>query len=417
MSDDATSLPSVETDHAVCLGCGCLCDDIGIGVVDGTVSRFDRLCGLGRQWFDSQLNRPATSAIEEDACQRASAILAGSKAPIFLGIEGLTTEAQRRFIALAERARGVVATDGFSAFAARQEVGEATATLGEIKARADLVVYWFADPMTTHPRHLERYSGHCRGRFIPNGRGDRTLIVVDERESATSAVADQFIKLSRNGALEALKELRLQVLKPDLGKPAQEQSSPRPWAELAGAMKRAKYGALIVDPARHPLFTVVLEELFKLVIDLNDHASFVVAPLGAGENAKGAENALLWLAGAPANVAFVEGGSQYNGGEYSAEELLRRGRADAAVMVGSWNRSALSSRASEHLERIPKIQIGGESNGGAIHIPAANWLETSGTVFRMDGVPLPIDAVIQPRLPTTESILERLVAETSRPSG
>ena len=118
-------------------------------------------------------------------------------------------------------------------------------------------------------------------------------------------------------------------------------------------MKRAKYGALIVDPSRHPRSSIILEELFRLVIDLNDHTAFVVAPLGPGENAKGAENALLWLTGAPANVSFQEGAAQYNGGEYSAEELLSRNRPDAAVVVGSWNRAGLSSQAREQLERIP----------------------------------------------------------------
>jgi formylmethanofuran dehydrogenase subunit B len=421
MTDAANPPTAVASDHAVCLGCGCLCDDIRIGVANGNVSEIERACGLGRQWFESQLkfaaNVPISSAVDPETLQRAAAILAGSRLPIFLGIEGLTTEAQRHFIALAEATCGIVASDAFSAIAARQEVGEATATLGEIKSRADLVVYWFADPMATHPRHLERYSADCRGRFIPNGRRDRTLIVVDKKESATAALADRFIKLAGDDELEAIKELRLQVQKPELGKPAIEQSSPRPWAGLAEAMTRARYGALVVDPSRHEKSTVLLEELFRLVIDLNDHTAFVVAPLGSGENVKGAENTLLWLAGAPANVAFQEGAAQYNGGEYSAEELLRRGRPDAAVVVGSWNRSGLSSQARERLERIPTIQIGGEVSDVAVHFPAATWLETKGTVFRMDGVPLPIDPVIQSRMPTAEEILERLLSQVRRTSG
>ncbi len=41
---------------------------------------------------------------------------------------------------------------------ALQRVGKVTATLGEISSRSDLVVFWFSDPVSTHPRFLERYA-------------------------------------------------------------------------------------------------------------------------------------------------------------------------------------------------------------------------------------------------------------------
>ena len=417
MTDEANP-PAAGSDHAVCLGCGCLCDDIQLKVADGSVSEIGRVCGLGLRWFERQFNdaarAPVSSSIDSDLVQQAAAILSASRCPIFLGIEGLTAEAQRRVVALAEMTRGVIASDACSAIMARQEVGEVTSTLGEIRSRADFVVYWFADPMTTHPRHLERYSADCRGRFIPNGRSDRFLVVVDESESATSSVADRFIRLGRVEEFEAIEQLRLQVRKTDLGRPAEEQHPPEPWAELAESMRRARYGALVFDTSHYSASSGTIEALLKLVRDLNDHTCFVAAPLGTGENAKGAENVLLWLTGAPANVAFQEGAAKYNGGEFSAEEWLRRGRPDAAVVIGSWNRSALSNRAAANLDRIPTIQIGGEANDAAVHFPAANWLESSGAVFRMDGVPLPIDAVIQPKNPSAEAILERLVSEARR---
>jgi len=36
---------------------------------------------------------------------------------------------------------------------ALQRVGRVSATLGEIKNRADVVVFWGADPMVSQPRH------------------------------------------------------------------------------------------------------------------------------------------------------------------------------------------------------------------------------------------------------------------------
>ncbi len=38
-------------------------------------------------------------------------------------------------------------------------------TLGQIRHRADLVIYWGCDPWSAHPRHLERYTSFTEGRF------------------------------------------------------------------------------------------------------------------------------------------------------------------------------------------------------------------------------------------------------------
>ena len=67
-----------------------------------------------------------------------------------------------------------------------QAVGESTATLGEIKNRSDLVVYWGSDPLVSHPRHLERFVD-APGMFVPAGRRDRHLVVVDVTETEHSA--------------------------------------------------------------------------------------------------------------------------------------------------------------------------------------------------------------------------------------
>src|SRR5207248_5591877 len=57
--------------------------------------------------------------------------------------------------------------------------GESTCTLGEARNRADLVVFWGSNPAESHPRHFERYSVWPAGRWVPRGRADRTVVVVD----------------------------------------------------------------------------------------------------------------------------------------------------------------------------------------------------------------------------------------------
>ena len=52
--------------------------------------------------------------------------------------------------------------------------------------RADLVIFWGSNPAESHPRHLTRYSTMPKGLFVPNGRKDRTVVVVDVRRSKSA---------------------------------------------------------------------------------------------------------------------------------------------------------------------------------------------------------------------------------------
>ena len=57
-----------------------------------------------------------------------------------------------------------------------QNVGYPLMSLGEVKNRADIIVYTGSNPMNTHPRHLARYTTFPRGWFRPRGRFDRKLV-------------------------------------------------------------------------------------------------------------------------------------------------------------------------------------------------------------------------------------------------
>ena len=72
-------------------------------------------------------------------------------------------------------------------------------TLGEVKNRADLVVYWGSDPVESHPRHLERFV-LAPGKFVPQGRRGRTLVVADVKRTATAELADFFLNLVTCGS-------------------------------------------------------------------------------------------------------------------------------------------------------------------------------------------------------------------------
>src|SRR3954468_18592620 len=190
-------MPSHER-PATCGGCGLVCDDITAVVGDdGGLERLIRTCPLGDARLAERVGPlPPLARVGgreaglDDALDEAAAILARARVPLVYGLGQTTCEAQRTAVALAEAIGAVIdpagpLLDGASGLA-YQARGASTATLGDVRDRAEIVVVWRADPVTTHPRLLERLR--------PPGPG-RELVVVDERRTATAEQADSFLEL------------------------------------------------------------------------------------------------------------------------------------------------------------------------------------------------------------------------------
>jgi formylmethanofuran dehydrogenase subunit B len=276
--------------EATCAGCGCLCDDIEL-TADGPV----RTCSLGDAWFAID-DRPPVARVDdrevslEEAADAAAAILREARAPLVYGLAGTSCEAQRRAVALAEAA-GAVIDVGASANA----FGWSTATFGEIRDRAELVVFWRADPAVTHPRLLERLRLDA----------SRTIVVNSQR----TETAGTFVEVDDD--FETLWALRA-------GKGA-----------LAERLRGARHVAFI----HGALDELTALALHSLVRDLAHDRHAVTLGLRAG-NARGAEDVLAWQTGFAGPVDFARGfPREAERGEFDAELVVA---ADAAtVTVGS----------------------------------------------------------------------------------
>ncbi len=493
-----SQLKSSPLEDAVCLGCGCLCDDIVVHVVGGRIMRSDRTCPLGERWFsdrgstESPGERWFTTA-GKPACliagrpveltagyDRAADILRQAERPLLFGLAGATCEAVRAAVALADRRGACIdpADDGTAAITtAVQSGGIVTATLGEVRHRAEVVIFWHVDPATTHPRHFERYSLTCAGRFVPRGRADRFCVVVDQRPTATAAEADLFLQVAPGGetaALAALRELLVGEEPHDEGGNDEYRSKMdrlcgqtgvplAKWQELADRVKAARYTAVFFDPARSTLTPTlsprergrpgVLESLLRLAHDLNDPARLVVVPMGAAGNANGAEQVLTWQTGYPYAVSFADGYPRFDPERYSAEAMLASGAADAALVVDAAAVASLSAAARAHLATIPTIVLScgrspDRATGRTARLPvcagsgdprttesgdprttadadvatlaatvafrvAVPGIHTGGTVFRVDGVPL----ALRPAMASQYASAETVLAETSARVG
>ena len=162
-------------DNVACTVCGCVCDDLRVTVEDGKIVRAEGACFLAEPWFLGQdSRRPPLAEIDgrpaslEEALERAASLLRSARYPLLYGLSRSSTEGQQAAVALADQLAATIDTTASLCHApsvmALQEAGESTCTLGEVRNRADLVIFWGSNPVESHPRHFER--------AIPSNRRD-----------------------------------------------------------------------------------------------------------------------------------------------------------------------------------------------------------------------------------------------------
>jgi formylmethanofuran dehydrogenase subunit B len=421
-------MPQTYSDVA-CTVCGCVCDDLRLTVSEDRISHVEGACTLAEPWFASLSEpsaRPPASIAGQPAAlakavERAADILRQSRAPLILGLSRSSTAGQRAAVLLAEQIGANIDTTASvchgPSIMAIQEVGESTCSLGEVRNRADLVIFWGADPATSHPRHFERYSVDARGLLIPRGRADRRVIVIDSEATATSELGDTFIKIPRDADFEvlwALRQLLCGIELPasfDVGVPHHELQ------QLADWMTACRYGAFFfgLGLAQRGLGHKNVEALLRLVEDLNGFTRFTARRLRIPGDVAGADAVLCWLTGFPFAVNLARGYPRYNPGEYSANDLLERGEVDACLLVGSESCLDLSLVARRAIERLPTIALDYPNVTPAfdatVQITTAIYgIHAAGTAYRMDEVPIPLRQLVSSSYPTDKDVLGDITA-------
>jgi formylmethanofuran dehydrogenase subunit B len=359
-----------------------------------------RTCPLGDAWFAARTgDRPPVATLEgrtvslDEAVDAAAAILRQARAPLVYGLGQTSCEAQRRAVALAEAIGAVVdPAGGGAAQRAYQALGSSTATFGEIRDRAELVVVWRADPVVTNPRLLERL------RLERATRGPRALVVVDAQRTATAEEADAFIELDAADDFDALWALRALVTNAplDRGRAGELQ-----FDDLARRLLGARHLAVLYGDEIDAL------ALFALVRDLASDRHAVTLGLRRDGNGRGAEDVLAWQTGFLGPVSFARGHPRE---ELSAAALLDRGDVDAALVVASDPLAHLPPATADRLRELPTVVVDARATATSqaaqvAFATAADGIEVPGTVHRMDGVPVPLRSPLVGERPGVADVL------------
>jgi formylmethanofuran dehydrogenase subunit B len=469
----------------VCPICGCLCDDLEITVKNNEIIKMKNGCAVCEAKMvhgyknDERILKPLirkegklVPVTMDEAVRKAAQILTDAKYPLLFGWECCTSEAQHIGVELAEELGcaldNVCSICHGPSVMAMQEAGIPTCTLGQIRHRADLIVYWACNPWASHPRHVERYTAFTEGRFeksewksymqkmkgqasqkkvaaaskrilgsfqptfrpdacaLPNAppqtmqKEGRKMIVVDVRKTMTAEAADYFLQVQPNKDYEILAALRCLVADQELdvdkvgGVPADYLK------EVTDAMVNCEFGAILFGlglTATAGRFRNI-EIAIKLTRDLNRKTKFVIMPMRGHFNITGANVAFAWQTGYPYAIDFSQGYPQYNPGEFTVIDLLKRGDNDATLVIGADPGAHFPKPSMQKMVKHPLIVINPDMNGtsrlGDVVFPT-QWcgIEYEGTAYRMDQVPIMLRKVVEPPpgILNDEQLLKRILDE------
>lgn len=417
-------------ENVVCPFCGTLCDDIICKVENNEIVGTYNACRIGHSKFvhaegamryKKPMIRQDDKFVEttyDDAIEKAAQALANAKRPLMYGWSCTDCEAHAVGVDLAEKIGAVIDNTASvchgPSVLALQDVGYPICTFGEVKNRADVVIYWGCNPMHAHPRHLSRHV-FSRGFFRERGRADRTLIVVDPRKTDSSKLADIHLQLDYDRDYELLDAMRAIIHGHDIlydevaGIPREEIY------EVVEALKNAQFGILFfgmgITHSRGKHRNI--DTAIMMVEDLNEFSKWTLIPMRGHYNVTGFNQVCTWESGYPYCVDFSTGEPRYNPGETGANDMLQNREADAMMVIASDPGAHFPQRALERMAEIPVIAIEPHRTpttemADIIIPPAIVGMEAEGSAYRMEGVPIRMRKVVETDLLSDEEILKKI---------
>jgi formylmethanofuran dehydrogenase subunit B len=322
-----------------CPFCGLVCDDLLLeaGRVDS------RGCAKGAAGFARSsgtrehrvAGHPATF---EAAVAAAATLLGGAQQPLITGL-GADIAGLRALLALADRIGAIVdrwqSAAQLSNLAVVQRAGALAATFGEIANRADVVLLLGRDPAREHPRLFERL---LRNRTALYRSGAPWVSYL-----GPAALAPRDIPLAAQAPVEAsslidaLGALAAMVRGKRVASTAAAALPLAALGEIAQRLKAARYGAILWEAAAFSPgeAQIAIGLVLHILRVLNLTTRCVGLPLGGGDNAQGASQAMLWQAGWPGRISFAAGTPEHDPWRFDAERLLAAREVDALLWVAA----------------------------------------------------------------------------------
>jgi formylmethanofuran dehydrogenase subunit B len=403
--------------NLVCTGCGSLCDDIQVRTDDYGPLQIENACAKGAAHIQSSFNperRPRSTVRGQEctlseAVEEARHLLLSSRNPLIFGLDNSTLSAQALAMELAQRVGGTL--DSASSFSFGTLIGGIlgrdlpTCSLAEVKDKADLLVYWGADPPNTHPRHLSLHSYYAYTDYNPAGWYPRvTLACVEVRRTELSSMSKPVFRLKPGGDKAFTEAI--------VGKAQDESGMARTFGEL---VRKSHFCVVFCGLGLVHGLGGDLRSFVRMVRMLGESTRMAVIPMISETNMMGLCRLLHQKTGQVGSVNFKEGTA--GGGGQSFLEQVRGQSADCIVIIGSDPFSALPHSVMSNLAVTKVICLSPfatpSTMAADVVVPTAlTGVECAGSVLGMDGVEVALAELERREYPTEEAVLSQFLEST-----
>ncbi|MDD4253521.1 MAG: formylmethanofuran dehydrogenase subunit B [Methanoculleus horonobensis] len=428
----------------ICPFCGTLCDDLEVVVSDDgkEILEVYNACAIGAEKFlhsqaKDRITRPRMRQEDgswkeisyDEAIEYTATMLAEAKKPLMYGWSSTNCEAQAVGSEIGEAVGAVMDNTATvchgTSLIAVQDIGIPSCTLGEVKNRADRILFWGCNPAHAHPRHMSRYSLFPRGFFTGKGHTGRKMIVIDPRPTDTARVADIHLQVEQGRDYELLSALRMAFR----GEQLPDVVAGIPKEQINAAAETLKSGRFAII-----FFGMgVTQSLGKnhnidiaiaVTCDLNEYTKAAIMPMRGHYNVTGSGQVWGWQFGFPFAVDLSRGFARYNPGETTSNDLLRRDEVDAVFVLGSDPGAHFPFSSVKKIYNLPSVVIDPHETPTSevckVHVPVAFvGVEVGGCAYRMDNVPIETRKVVEPPegMMTDEEFLKRVLTRVKEIKG
>jgi len=414
---------TVAADHVLadpwtCPFCLLLCDGAAVRAEAATGAlSVEGACDCARRALAAFRATPSAATPEVDgrsttldeAVAAAAVLLRASRQPLFGGL-GTDVAGARALYRLALATGAICDAAGGEALSQSlrtlQDRGQFTATLAEVRTRADLIVCLPGLPLAQAPDFFERA-----------GVGDTTLPLVPQRHLVMlGGDADEQAALAALGrrpgvTVEALPlgdPFETVALLSALVAGRAASGAPEALKALAQRLRAARYAVIVGEPSRlGPQGALLIEGINRVVGELNRSTRAAALWLGGGNGAGTVNQVFTWLSGLPLRSRAGPLGLEHEPLCHGADRLLADRAVDSLLWVSCFTPDSVPPETD-----LPLIVLGHPDlpTRGRVFIPVSTpGIGSRGHLFRADGVVmLPLFPIYADTLPTLQDVLGRI---------
>lgn len=358
-----------------CPFCALHCDDLRLRARGGQLELINPACSWAATGFRAYASSPVQK--QHPKTEIAVELIHAARSILMVLAPDVTNEAVEAALRLAQKRYASITPLRKNASLAQVvwRTGWLSATLGDINALEGAVLLCGGEKEEIPPRF---------------------------RQKINQSDNKKFVHIAGTELVETIRWLRVLLR-------SEGVKIPQRIITLNNEISRSKSGVIVLGKELLEQGAQPLTEMLLWLDELNQAGRWYGLALSGGGNGQGISETLLRLTGHPGSMKMQSNGADYRPRELAGLSPAACREADLLLWIGEPEDN--STEAKNAVQQIPTILL---SHSKPRWKPkcwiqtAHPGIETTGSMVRMDGVPVQLEHLIESNLPSAQNILESL---------